>query len=104
MVERSARPDVLNAITSAGNTGLLRFVNQNDQCWFVAISGLKYNTINRLDVAAFTRIDLNIGIEWVLLEFGDQLAYFHRLPRSGFPPCAAVGRHREAGQSSLITN
>ena len=46
---------ILRAIAPARNTNLLCFVYQNDQCWSSSVGGLKMHTVNRLNVAAFTR-------------------------------------------------
>jgi hypothetical protein len=38
------------AIAAAENANLLCFINQNDQCWKIAIAWLKVNAIYRLSV------------------------------------------------------
>jgi hypothetical protein len=67
----------LGAIAPARSTNLLCFVYQNDQCWIISVGGLKMHTVNRLNVAAFTHINLDIGVRRKPLQGSDQLVDFH---------------------------
>jgi hypothetical protein len=68
---------ILRAIAPARNTNLLCFIYQNDQCWIISAGGLKMHKVNRLNVAAFTDINLDIRVRRKLLQGGDQLVDFH---------------------------
>ena len=56
---------------------MLCFIYQNDQCWIISAGGLKMHKVNRLNVAAFTDINLDIRVRRKLLQGGDQLVDFH---------------------------
>ena len=58
---------------------MLCFVYQNDQCWIVSVGGLKMHTVNRLNVAAFTDINLDIRVRRKLLRGSDSLTFIDPL-------------------------
>ena len=64
------------AIAAAGDTRLLGLVNQNND-WGLCAAGMEIYLVNRLDITAFSRINLDIGIRRKPLQLGDQLFDFH---------------------------
>ena len=74
---------MLRAIAPARNAKLLCFVYQNNQCWIISVGGLKMHTVNWLNVAAFTYINLDIRVRRERLQGSDQLVDFHWSPYGG---------------------
>src|SRR4029453_14996643 len=66
----------LGAVAAAGCARLLGFVNQNND-WGLCAAGMEIYLVNRLDITAFSRINLDIGIRRKPLQLVDQLFDFH---------------------------
>ena len=66
----------LEAVAAAGCARLLGFVNQNND-WGLCAAGMEIYLVNRLDITAFPRINLDIGIRRKPLQLVDQLFDFH---------------------------
>ena len=64
------------AVAAAGCARLLGFVNQNND-WGLCAAGMEICLVNRLDITAFSRINLDIGIRRRPSQLGDQLFDFH---------------------------
>jgi len=68
----------LGAVAAAGDTRLLGLVNQNNDRGLGA-AWMEIYLVNRLDITALSRINLDIGIRRKPLQLVDQLFDFHRV-------------------------
>jgi len=60
-----------------GNAWYLSFVDQNDQRRFIFVARLKMYPVNRLNLAAFAGVDVDVNISRKLPQLGDQLLDYH---------------------------